>query len=236
MSKTSLSRREFVGLSAAAAALVAKSTSTKLEAAPAAPSPADDAVAPGHKFGTEAEMAMAADWAQAFSAPTVGSFTKAKTGLLPKVLPLPFSFGYDGARSGDFLHSWKMNVKSDDKDPAFTSFEVIYTDPTTGLIARVKGVVWKDFPAVEWTLHFRNTGRVDTPILEDVQALDTSLECPEGDPTIHYAKGATCSMDDFKPLTRVLSYNGSLHLQPGEGDPPANTCPSLTSRARAKAW
>ncbi len=217
MSKTSLSRREFVGLSAAAAALVANSTSTKLDAAPTAPSSADEAVVAGRKFGTDVEMAMAADWAQAFSAPTVGNFINAKTGLLPNVLPLPFSFVYDGARSGDFLHSWKMNVKSNDKDPAFTSIEVIYTDPTTGLIARVKGIVWKDFPAVEWTLHFRNAGRADTPILEDVQALDTSLQCPEGDPTIHYARGATCSMEDFKPLTRVLSYNGSLRLQPGGG-------------------
>ena len=75
MSKTSLSRCEFVGLTAAAAALVAKSAETKLEAAPAAATAGDETPQTNRKFGTDAEMAMAVDWAQAFSAPAVGTFT-----------------------------------------------------------------------------------------------------------------------------------------------------------------
>ena len=94
---------------------------------------------------------------------------------------------------------------------------VIYSDPAGRLGVRATATIFKDYPAVEWVLHFQNTGSTDTPILENIQALDALLECPEGDPTIHYAKGATCSMDDFRPLTRVLSGNGRMRLQPGGG-------------------
>ena len=97
------------------------------------------------------------------------------------------------------------------------SQEVTYADPATGLVVRITATLFKDFPAVEWVMHFQNTGGADTPILENVQALDAPLHCAEGDPTIHYAKGATCSMDDFMPLTRVLGRNAGLHLEPGGG-------------------
>ena len=47
-----------------------------------------------------------------------------------------------------------------------------YTDPRTGLEIRCVAVAYRDFPTVEWTVYFRNTGAVDTPILAGIQALD----------------------------------------------------------------
>ena len=210
-----MSRREFVGI--AAAALTAASTGSELEAAPNQSPGVEAGAASSRIFGTDVEMATAADWARSFSEATGNAFTKAKTALLPQVLSPPFSFVYDGRQSGDVLHGWKLDSYSSDADPASKLLEVVYTDPATQMQVRIKVSVFRDFPAVEWTLYFKNAGSADSPILESIQALDTVLQCPGSDPTIHYAKGATCSMDDFMPLTRVLSYNGKMHLQPGGG-------------------
>ena len=127
-----------------------------------------------------------------------------------------------------------MEVKVADGDITCQFQEVIYTDPVTGLMARATATVFKDFPAVEWVMHFQNTGAADTPILENIQALDAQLHCAEGDPTIHYAKGATCSMDDFMPLTRVLGHRDRLHLQPGGGRSSSEFLPFFNIEAKGE--
>lgn len=223
MSKSFMNRREFVGL-AATAALGATAKGAPLGAgAPQAATPSPPETAK-RKLGTEAEMAMAADWARAFGAAKSGAHLASATQLLPQILHPPFSFVYDGKSSADLLPTWKVKEKiqmvlasGSTSAEADKNWEVTYTDPASGLEVRVAGKTFADFPAVEWVLHFKNTGSADTPILENVQALDAALECAEGDPIIHHAKGATCSMDDFKPLTRVLSYNGHLRLEPEGG-------------------
>jgi alpha-galactosidase len=98
-------------------------------------------------------------------------------------------------------------------------------------VARTTASIFKDFPAVEWVLHFQNTGAADTPILESVQALDAPLRCADGDPIVHYAKGATCSMDDFMPLTRVLGPHGRLYLEPGGGRSSSDFLPFFNLQA-----
>ena len=50
-----------------------------------------------------------------------------------------------------------------------------YRDPTTGLVVRGVAIEYADFPAVEWVVHFGNTGAADTPILSDIQPLDVLL-------------------------------------------------------------
>ena len=51
----------------------------------------------------------------------------------------------------------------------------VWTDPATGLQVRCVGIEYDDFPTVEWTVHFKNTGANDTPILSDIQAVDLAL-------------------------------------------------------------
>lgn len=82
MSKTSMSRREFVGI--AAAALTAASAGAEPEATPNESAAAEGGAASSRIYGTDAEMAIAADWARSFSEATGNAFTKAKTGLLPR--------------------------------------------------------------------------------------------------------------------------------------------------------
>ena len=129
----------------------------------------------------------------------------------------PFSFVYGGRPSSALLWNWKSEVRTSELDAARTRQEVTYTDPETGLAVRAIATIFKDFPAVEWVLYFKNTGAADTPILQDIRTLDAPLRSPGGDPIVHYAKGAVCSMDDYMPLRRVLNAKGRLHVQPGGG-------------------
>lgn len=162
-------------------------------------------------------MAMAADWARAFAAPSAGANPRAETGLLPGPLRPPFSFIYNGKHSAGLLPGWKLQVKVGDAEGATREQEITYSDAATGLVARIAATVFRDFPAVEWVMYFRNDGDADTPILEEIQALDAPLRSAEGDPIIHYARGATCSMNDFMPMARTLGPRGRLQLQPGGG-------------------
>ncbi len=208
-------------LSAGAAALGATPKGKLLEGA-SFDAPPDAANAPPvRKLGTDAEMAMAEDWGRAFSEPSPGAKTTAKTKLLPATIKPPFSFVYGGKKSADLLSGWKLEdhleLRFSAEAGEYQRREMAYTDPATGLVMRIVATAFQDFPAVEWVMYFKNTGNSDTPILENIQALDAPLRSAEGDPTIHYAKGATCSMDDFRPMTRVLGPRGRLHLQPGGG-------------------
>jgi alpha-galactosidase len=95
---------------------------------------------------------------------------------------------------------------------------VTWTDPQTGLAVRAEVNVHHDFPAVEWVLYFQNTGPSDTPILENIQALDAALPLGAGERcVVRYAKGSLCSRDDFAPMERDLRPRGHLRLQPGGG-------------------
>ena len=69
-----------------------------------------------------------------------------------------FSFTYDGKPSAELLGTWKLKRASRPLDDQRTEHTLTYTDPKTGLELRCVGVEFRDFPAVEWTLHFKNTG------------------------------------------------------------------------------
>jgi alpha-galactosidase len=218
MQENSVTRRDFMRLTAGAVTLEAASAACALKTgiAKAMPEAAASALAPTK--GPDTEMAIAEDWAHSFGAVTADAGTRTGGGrLLPERLKPPFSFNYDGRESADLLPSWSCTVKSSRLDSLREQLEVTYTDPATSLQVRVVATRFTDFPAVEWVVYFKNCGRTDTPILKDIQALDVSLCSPEDDPTIHHALGAHCSMNDFMPMTRVLGERGRLELNAGGG-------------------
>ncbi len=217
MSENSLTRRDFIRLSAGTVALGAFSGADTLEATASKAAPGTVASPCARTMGTGSEMAIAEDWAQAFGAASTGARTRAKTRLLPDVLKPPFSFIYGGKTSADLLPRWNCEVKASDLDSLRQHLEVTYTDPETSLQVRIVTTSFKDFPAVESTMYFKNAGRSDTPILKDIQALDALLNSPESAPIIHYSRGATCCINDFMPITRVLGGPGRLDLKAGGG-------------------
>ncbi|MCX6560720.1 MAG: alpha-galactosidase, partial [Candidatus Aminicenantes bacterium] len=130
-----------------------------------------------------------------------------------------FSFTYGERPSSDFLAQWKQTSVSSTGQDGRTILTKTFTDPATGLQVRAEGVVFPDFPAVEWVMHFKNTGTTDSPILENVLPLDSEISVSgrPGVPVLHYAKGALCSIDDFAPVEKTFEPGAALHLQPGGG-------------------
>ena len=113
----------------------------------------------------------------------------------------PFSFVYAGKSSREFLAGWKLTDQSETLDPQRTRRTLTWTDPAGGLELRCVLVAYADFPAVEWTLHFRNTGAADTPILEQIQALDLVMpEQPGVSYQLHHATGSVSGINDYQPL------------------------------------
>jgi len=117
----------------------------------------------------------------------------------------PFSFVYAGERSASLLGSWKLERSSTKLDRGRTRHTLTYTDPKTGLAVRCVGVEYLDYPTVEWTLYFKNTGSKDTPLIENIKALDTRfVGGPDSEFVLHYSLGSSCRIDDYKPMKLVL--------------------------------
>ena len=70
---------------------------------------------------------------------------------------------------------------------------------------RCVGVRYLDYPTVEWTVYFQNTGTQDSPLIEDIQALDTTFTSgAQGDCVLRYHTGDKCTPDSYEPHTEVL--------------------------------
>lgn len=132
--------------------------------------------------------------------------------------PFGFSFQYDGASSAKLLGHWSR--KTEDRAPGAhsTRRDLVYLDPSTGLELRVEAERFTDFPALEWVMTLANHSATNTPILENIQALDAALPVPtSGEATLHWAKGGVASFDDFEPETTVLRDGQKRRFQPGGG-------------------
>jgi alpha-galactosidase len=122
----------------------------------------------------------------------------------------PLAFVYGGRPSHELLPAWKVASRTKDENDR-RLHTVTYADPNTGLQLTVDIREYKDFPAIEWVLHFKNTGKADTPILEKVHALNYTLDVqpPSGEVALHRILGcagccATSSISDFAPVDEVL--------------------------------
>lgn len=80
----------------------------------------------------------------------------------------PFSFVYDGIPSAQLLPGWTRTIASKE-DTAAVEHLVRWTDPRTGLAVSAQVKVFKRHPAVDWVLHFENTGAQDTRMIVNVQ-------------------------------------------------------------------
>ncbi|MBP5092949.1 MAG: NPCBM/NEW2 domain-containing protein [Abditibacteriota bacterium] len=123
---------------------------------------------------------------------------------------VPFTFVYNGKPSTELLPKWKVKTSQKTKGN-ITNHDVVYTDPDTGLQVTMKGVEYADYPVVEWTLWFKNTGKADTPVLEWVKAIDLPF-VPKGDKDyiLHSSKGSNFGRDDFAPRAQVMGEGAKL--------------------------
>jgi alpha-galactosidase len=171
-------------------------------------------------------LAACADRAMAV-APTAPELATAKQFMAGKLLTedtaaLPFSFVYGGKPSAALLGAWKRSLKTEQLDAARTRRTIEYAEPQGGLQVRCQAIEYADFPVVEWTLWFRNTSRKDTPLLENVESLDTTWQrSPEGEFLLHHAIGSPAKRSDYAPCETPLPPKATKRLA-GEGGRPTN--------------
>ena len=130
----------------------------------------------------------------------------------PSVEP-PFSFVYQGKPSADFLKNWRTERVSKKLGDGGTARTTTYSDPATGLEVRCDAVEYSEYPAVEWILHFKNTGTKDTGIIENILPMDLSLTRGSSEFVVHHAKGSCNNIADFQPIDDVLAANAKLQIQ-----------------------
>jgi alpha-galactosidase len=129
----------------------------------------------------------------------------------------PFSFSYGGKPSAEFLANWNLNRSQRKLDAQRTEHTLTYADPQTGLVVRCVGVEYNDFPTVEWTLHFKNASAADTPIISDIQALDTRFERGDGEFVLHRHTGSPCTPTDYQPFATALAANQEKRITTAGG-------------------
>ena len=88
---------------------------------------------------------------------------------------LPFSFVYGGQSSSLLIGRWRRTVEEKTIDATKVRRTITLDDPDTGLQVRAALTVYTDTPGVDWTLYLTNKGDKDTPILEQVNALDVMV-------------------------------------------------------------
>lgn len=160
------------------------------------------------------EIAFNRKWAEdAFSGRIAGNTS---TGMNPGI---PFSFVYGGRSSSEFLPGWDKQVKDEKIDAAKRRRTLILTDPETKLEVRAVATIYTNTAGVDWTLCFTNNGTNDSPVIEQVKAVDVSIKLgdyPEP-PVLHRIRGGGGAVDDWMPFDEILAAGQKSEFAPTAG-------------------
>ena len=115
----------------------------------------------------------------------------------------PFSAKIGGQDLKALLRSGPMQEFKEPADGGVIERKV-WADSATGLQVTLHLRRFEKFSAVDWFVELTNTGPSDTPIIEQVQALDATLDVADQRVDLHYANGSLCQMDDFLPHEQEL--------------------------------
>ncbi len=130
----------------------------------------------------------------------------------------PFSFKLGGRPSSAVLQASRIKQTWQKLDRNRTQINTIWTADKAGLEIRVEATEYRDVPSVDWTVHLKNTSATDSPILEDVQALDAVFEERSAAPfVLHHSLGDSNSGDSFRPLSETLEPDRKFVLAPVGG-------------------
>jgi alpha-galactosidase len=138
----------------------------------------------------------------------------------PATAAPPFAFTYAGKASTDLLPAWELKRNARKLDDHRTARTLTYTDPQTGLVLRCEAIEYQDFPVVEWTLYFRNSGSTDTPVLENILPLDIRIERgKDAEFLLHHNVGSPADGSDYGPLETPLGRGASKRISAAGGRP-----------------
>ncbi|HOL21638.1 MAG TPA: alpha-galactosidase [bacterium] len=147
-----------------------------------------------------------ADFADAMIEFSDGSFcTVARTleeQRLDQVVTPPLSFRIGGRTEKEFFRDCRREV-SVEKEKGKVLYKVKFIDNTTDLSLQIDLWQYDDFPAVEWIAYFINNSDKDSPLIENVRAIN--LFWPGYAPArLHCAKGSNSAADDFQYIIEEL--------------------------------
>jgi alpha-galactosidase len=150
--------------------------------------------------------------------------------LLNSHAQLPFSFVYGRQSSEALLKGWPEKTVIRRLDGRRTEHTLVWTDAKTGLRVRLTAVDYAGSPVVEWTEYFKNEGKADTPILEEVQPLDISVPLKSNEiPMILYSNGCG-GMDTYALQKHPLNQLERLRLSNEGGGKTIATIPFFDIR------
>jgi len=155
---------------------------------------------------TRDEMDSAARWTTEWFGPDANAY--------------PFSFTYDGRPSSQLLPRWNRARSSRRLDRNRIQHTLTWTDPASGLVVRCVALQYREFPTVEWTVYFRNNGQADTPIIQDIQALDAVVRRAENPEFIlHHNTGSLATRSDYAPQETPLAPGAAKRIAADKGRP-----------------
>ncbi|MBN2137702.1 MAG: NPCBM/NEW2 domain-containing protein [Sedimentisphaerales bacterium] len=130
----------------------------------------------------------------------------------------PFSFVYGGIESAQLLGEWEHTCRAVTSDGR-AEYRAKWSDPATGLEVTVVASMFEGYPAVDWVAYFENKGDKDTPIIEDIQALDVRLRTGPSNRSavVHGLTGDMCSEQSWLPTARELSPGKEIRISPVGG-------------------
>ncbi|MGD0089485.1 MAG: alpha-galactosidase [Planctomycetota bacterium] len=137
-----------------------------------------------------------------------------------------FSFSYGDKPSAELLKTWTLERAQEKLDAQRTQHRLVYRDPATGLEIRCVAVEYHDFPTVEWTLYFKNTGAADTPLLAGIQAIDAWFQrTGAGEFILHHNTGSPCAPNDYQPYATPLGPKAAKRITTSGGRPTNSDMP-----------
>jgi len=144
----------------------------------------------------------------------------------PGAQVLPFSFVYAGRPSAELLATWPVTRDQKPLDRNRSQRSLSWKDQKTGLEVRCVAVEYTDWPVVEWTVYFKNTGNANTPVIENIQGLDIRMERAEGaEFVLHQHRGDYNAPESYQPFSEPLMVNSSKTARPAAGRPTDSSFP-----------
>ncbi len=118
-----------------------------------------------------------------------------------------FSFKYDGKVFDP--KAWNETRSSRRLDEDRTKHTLLYTSPDGLLEVECDALEYKNYPALEWILNFRNVGGKNTAQISDIHAMDASFNT-YSKTTVYHAGGGGNLEDDFGITADVMDAGSDL--------------------------
>ena len=98
---------------------------------------------------------------------------------------------------------WKREIKEEQVSETKLRRTLTLTDPNSGLEVQAVCTIYLDTAGVDWTVYFTNKGSHDTPVIEQVRAVDATvdvgLRVQRGDPPAQRCSVRDRRLDAVRP-------------------------------------